>query len=88
VASIDVGEQAGEGIVLGVEEGRVAIGGGGFVDQVIDVTDESGEITLPEAGDAAEAGAQAGHEEQAEMPLPEMSPRARARRPSLSTKKS
>ena len=63
VSGVDVGEEAGGGVVFGVEEGGVAVGGGGVVDEAIDLGDEGGERTLLQAGDAAEAGAEAGHEE-------------------------
>jgi len=62
VASVDVGEEMGEGIVFGVEECGVAAGGGGLVDNFVDAGDESAEITLAKAGDAAKARAEARHD--------------------------
>src|SRR5258707_5284273 len=35
VAGVDVGEDAGLGVQLGVEEGGVALGGGGLVDEPV-----------------------------------------------------
>jgi len=63
VARVDEGEEPGDWIVFGVEEGGVAVGGGGLVDQFVDVADEAGEVALLERCDAAEAGTKACHEE-------------------------
>ena len=46
VTGIDEGEEMSNGVVLGVKEGGVAIGGRRFVDEVVDVTDETGEVAL------------------------------------------
>src|SRR6202044_2641177 len=56
-------EAPGAGIVSGEEEGGVAVGGRGFVDEHVDLTHELGEVARAVEGDSAERGAQAGHEE-------------------------
>ena len=63
VAGVDVGEDAGFGVEFGVEEGGVAVGGGGLVDEAVDVAHEGGQVAGLELGCAAEAGAEARHEE-------------------------
>ena len=63
VAGVDALEAARPGIVGGEEEGGVAVRRRGFVDQHVDLVHELGEIAGSVEGDAAERGAEAGHEE-------------------------
>ncbi len=63
VASVYVGEDAGVGVVLGVEEGGVTVGGRGLVDEAVDVAHQRGEIAGLQQRCATQAGAEAGHEE-------------------------
>ncbi len=63
VAGVDVGEDAGLGVELGIEEGRVAVGGGGLVDEPVDVAHEGGEVAGLEERGRAQAGTEAGHQE-------------------------
>jgi hypothetical protein len=46
VPGINVGEDIGAGIVLGVEKGGVAVIGRSVVDRVVDAVDETGEVAL------------------------------------------
>lgn len=88
VASVDEGEETGSGVVLSVEEGGVTVSGGGFVDEAVDVADKASEVGLLQGCDAAEAGAQARHEECGGDAFTGDIPKASARRPSPNTKKS
>jgi hypothetical protein len=62
VSGVHVSEQAGRGIADGEEEGRVAIGGRGFENELVHLLHERGEIELggfpqTDEGHGAQAGA-------------------------------